>query len=215
MQYRKKLLEEFLLKLDSELAFHVRIQDPDTYQKAVQVAKKMETLLKIKTMDNINAELAALEAKNPSSEINIELLAEELARRISFNQRFRTNHFRNDNPGPSNNRQNYQQQNFEMPQVICNYCNREGHNHQECFQRLRDIDEFSDPNQDFPVAMIETRQKPRTEKNNEARKLKLQIEALKIQNEVLKNTDIANIDRKRKPDVKALSLETDSPNGTE
>uniref|UniRef100_A0A914QWH2 CCHC-type domain-containing protein n=1 Tax=Panagrolaimus davidi TaxID=227884 RepID=A0A914QWH2_9BILA len=75
-EVKRKLFEEFMLKLDPELAFHVRMAEPADYSRALEAARKTEVLLKLKKMDNAKATIATVQV-----EPNIDY--EELASRIA------------------------------------------------------------------------------------------------------------------------------------
>uniref|UniRef100_A0A914QDR6 CCHC-type domain-containing protein n=1 Tax=Panagrolaimus davidi TaxID=227884 RepID=A0A914QDR6_9BILA len=80
---QQKLLDELILKLDPELAFHLRTADKKTYAEAVTEARKMETFLKLKNMDQVRAGIAPIQTS-----INFEnVVIDELARQIAENLR--------------------------------------------------------------------------------------------------------------------------------
>uniref|UniRef100_A0A914Q4W2 Uncharacterized protein n=1 Tax=Panagrolaimus davidi TaxID=227884 RepID=A0A914Q4W2_9BILA len=71
---KQKMLEEFLLKLDSDLAFYVRDKEPADYETAVEHARKIDVLLKLKKM-------RATENENDKMN-DLEELADRLAERM-------------------------------------------------------------------------------------------------------------------------------------
>ena len=47
----QKMFEHFLMKLDGELLFEVKSRDVKTYEEALKVARKMNSLLKVRCRD--------------------------------------------------------------------------------------------------------------------------------------------------------------------
>uniref|UniRef100_A0A914Y9M2 Uncharacterized protein n=1 Tax=Panagrolaimus superbus TaxID=310955 RepID=A0A914Y9M2_9BILA len=115
----QKLLDEFILKLDPELAFHVRTADKKTYAEAVTEAKKMETFIKLKNMDQVRAGLAALESDR-QQDLDVKALANQITNNLRIDERgrrdnssrggYQDNQYRNPNYIPIQApRQNYGQ----------------------------------------------------------------------------------------------------------
>uniref|UniRef100_A0A914PSD3 CCHC-type domain-containing protein n=1 Tax=Panagrolaimus davidi TaxID=227884 RepID=A0A914PSD3_9BILA len=150
---KQKMLDEFLLKLDPELAFHVRNAEPNSYQEAVSVARKHDVLLKIKTCQTPESNLAVVQTDSATSYhgIDVNKLAEQIALNLQLgnddqydedDQEYQDDNDNStydddyDNGEPQNENDGYSDSSQFYDSRICYFCGEQGHIQRDCQDRL-------------------------------------------------------------------------------
>uniref|UniRef100_A0A914QIF9 CCHC-type domain-containing protein n=1 Tax=Panagrolaimus davidi TaxID=227884 RepID=A0A914QIF9_9BILA len=158
----QKLLDEFLLKLDPELAFLVRQTEPDTYTKALDVARKNEVFLKLKNIDTAKARIAPIQTSLSFENLDIDELARQVAENLRTDEGDSETNFEdqrdcydddqfdhNFDDEHRDNRQSYDNSNAHYDSRVCCYCGTPGHLVRNCHQRILQEEHEEDLEDEF------------------------------------------------------------------
>uniref|UniRef100_A0A914QH02 CCHC-type domain-containing protein n=1 Tax=Panagrolaimus davidi TaxID=227884 RepID=A0A914QH02_9BILA len=196
----QKMLDEFLLKLDPELAFLVRQTEPDTYAKALDVARKNEVFLKLKNIDAPRAGIAPIQTSLNFKNLDIYELARQVAENLRADEEDSETNFDDERYYDANDEdqsgfdedqlgysddqdeeQDYCSSDMPFSNQVCYYCGKQGHVVRYCYQRMiQEEEEQKQHYEDHQVNAVNTRTT-----REEILKLKLQNECLKRQNDNL------------------------------